>query len=66
MNTTQQIAAIEQELSDRYGAKLEPIKAPLNQRGRYARLAKLTEEPYHIKGGRQTTEKIMREKMGNR
>jgi len=60
------IAEIEKELAARYGAKLEPIKAPLKQRERYARLAKLTEEPYHIKGGRQTAEKIIREKMGNR
>ena len=60
------IASIEQELSARYGAKLEPIIAPLSDRGKYASLAKLTNEEYKVKGGGQVADRLIREKTGNR
>ena len=60
------IAAIEQELSARYGAKLEPIIAPLSDRGKYASLAKLTNEEYKVKGGGQVANRLIREKTGKR
>jgi hypothetical protein len=59
------IAAIEKELADKFGGRLEPIKAPLNERSKYARLAKLA-EPYQAKGGGQVANKLIREKTGNR
>lgn len=60
------IAAIEQELAQKFGTRLEPIKAPLSQRTQYARLAKLTEEPYHIKGGCGHTDRAIRDKTGTK
>ncbi|SEJ59922.1 hypothetical protein SAMN05660742_11196 [Propionispira arboris] len=62
LNDVKPIEEIEQELVARFGSKLEPIRAPLKDRQRYARLAKLTEEPYKIKGNRQNADEFIRAK----
>lgn len=55
------IAAIEKDLADKFGGRLEPIKAPLKERGQYARLAKLS-EPYQAKGGGPAADRLIRNK----
>jgi hypothetical protein len=59
------IATLEKDLADKFGGRLEPIKAPLNQRAQYARLAKLS-EPYQAKGGGQAADRLIRDKTGTK
>lgn len=61
----QPIEEIEQELIARFGRKLEPIRAPLKDRQRYARLAKLTEEPYKIKRNHPNADEFIRTKLSH-
>jgi len=59
------IAALENELAEKFGEKLQPVKAPLKNRQQYARLAKLMEDPYKIKGGCQNADHLIRTKVRN-
>lgn len=65
LNEVKSIEEIEQELVAQFGSKLEPIRAPLKDRQRYARLAKLTEEPYKIKKHHQNADEFIRSKLSH-
>jgi len=53
---------IERDLAAAFGNKLQPIRDQLKNRQQYARLAKLTEEPYKIKGGCRNADRYIRAK----
>jgi len=59
------ITVLENELAERFGNKLQPVKAPLKNRQQYARLVKLMEDPYKIKGGCQNADSLIRTKARN-
>ena len=65
LNNVKPIEEIERELVARFGSKLKPICAPLKDRQCYARLAKLTEEPYKIKGNHQNADEFIRTKLSS-
>jgi len=65
LNEFKSIEEIEQGLIAQFGSKLEPIRAPLKDRQHYARLAKLTEEPYKIKKHHQNADEFIRSKLSH-
>ena len=58
--------ALEADLMAAFGNKLQPICDKLENRHNYARLAKLTEDNFYVRGGHHNADRFMRSKLGRK